>query len=74
MIGVKLKLYMLGKEDQMGAANLKKTRRIDEQRIHVERVTGRARRYAVLNHVLPVSMASLASHIVHTCFLLTKFD
>ncbi len=58
----------------MSAKNVVETRRMEALRIHVERAIGRARNFSILNHVFPVSMASIASDIVRVCFLLTNLD
>ena len=73
--GVRLNIPpRLAGRTQFTCKEVETTRRIAEQRIHVERAIGRARRYDILNSVMPLSMAGLSDHIVKVCFLLTNFD
>ncbi len=58
----------------MPAEEVKRGRRIAALRIHVERVIGRIKNFAILKGTLPISMIRVANQIVSVCAWLTNFQ
>ena len=65
--------FMDGKP-QLTAEDVKSGRSIASLRIHIERVIGRIKNYAILKSTLPLSMIRLANQIVAVCAWLTNFN
>ena len=58
----------------MPALHVERTRRIGELHIHVERITGRGRRFEILNQKFFNTMYDLVSDINCISMYLTNFD
>lgn len=65
--------FMEGRQ-HMPAEEVKRGRRIAALRIHVERVIGRIKNFAILKGTLPISMIRVANQIVSVCAWLTNFQ
>ena len=63
----------LGRREQLTSREVEETRRIASLRIHVERAIGRVKNYRLLQTVLPIAFANVASDIVIVCAYLTNF-
>ena len=74
-LGVTLNIpSFMDNRSQMSAADVIKTRRIAEARIHVERGIGRIKNYHLLQGVMPITMADITSQIFTVCAYLTNFS
>ncbi len=65
--------FMEGRQ-QLPAEEIQRGRRIAALRIHVERVIGRIKNFAILKGTLPISMIRVANQIVSVCAWLTNFQ
>ncbi|XP_021373733.1 uncharacterized protein LOC110463446 [Mizuhopecten yessoensis] len=63
-----------GNSNQFSTTEVFQTQEIAQLRIHVERSIGRVKNFHILEGVLPLSLAPLASKIVQVCCWLTNFD
>ena len=74
-VGVDLNIppFMQGRK-QLPANEVFRGRQIASLRIHVERVIGRIKNYAILKTKLPISMARIANQIVCVCAWLVNFQ
>ena len=74
-LGVTLNIPLfMDNRSQMSAADVIKTRRIAEATIHVEIVIGRLKNYRLLQGVMPITIADIASKIFTVCAYLTNFS
>ena len=73
--GVELNIppFMEGRK-QMSAEDIQRGRHIASLRIHVERVIGRIKNYAILKGTMPNTLMRLANQIVSVCAWLTNFQ
>lgn len=53
--------------EQMSRQKVKKTKKIANARIHVERAIGRMKWFAILKHVLPINLVPLMDDIIVIC-------
>ena len=58
--------------EQMSTCDVKKTKRVANARIHVERAIGRMKLFAILQNTLPVSLVPLIDDIVTVCAALVN--
>lgn len=58
---------------QLPREDIQKTHHIASLRIHVERVIGRVKKFAILQGNFPLSMSRLVNQIVCVCAWLTNF-
>lgn len=72
-IALNIPPFMEGKK-QLSSEEVKSGRNIASLRIHVERVIGRIKNYAILKSTLPLSMIRLANQIVTVCAWLSNFN
>lgn len=73
MRGAELVLPPAGKgKAQMTPADVAKTKKVANVRIHVERVIQRIKTFRLISQVLPISLLSHADHIVTVCCALTN--
>lgn len=59
---------------QLPVEAIRRGRKIASLRIHIERVIGRIKSFAILKETLPLSMARIADQIVTVCALLVNFQ
>ena len=73
--GIRLNIppFMDGKR-QFSPEEIQSGRGIASLRIHVERVIGRIKNFAILKSTLPITMVRLANQIVSVCAWLTNFQ
>ena len=73
--GVELNIppFMEGRKE-MSAEDIQRGRHIASLRIHVERVIGRIKNYAILKGTMPNTLMRLANQIVSVCAWLTNFQ
>ena len=72
-ISLNIPPFMDGKR-QFSAEEIRSGRGIASLRIHVERVIGRIKNFAILKSTLPITMIRLANQIVSVCAWLTNFQ
>ena len=63
----------LGQRQQLSSLEVIETRRIASIRMHVEHAIGRMKNYRLLQYVIPLTLADIASDIVCVCAYLTNF-
>ena len=59
---------------QLPASEVLEGRKIASVRIHVERVIGRIKNYAILKGTLPLTLSRIANQIISACALLVNFQ
>lgn len=57
---------------QMTAADVAKTKKIANVRIHVERVIQRIKKFRILSQVIPISLLSTLDHAIVVCCAITN--
>ena len=72
-ISLNIPPFMDGKQ-QFSPEEIRSGRGIASLRIHVERVIGRIKNFAILKSTLPITMIRLANQIVSVCAWLTNFQ
>ena len=65
--------FMEGRQ-QLSASDVKSGRGIASLRIHVERLIGRIKNYAILKGTFPITMIRIADQILSVCAWLTNFQ
>jgi len=65
--------FMEGRQ-QLSATDIQSGRGIASLRIHVERLIGRIKNYAILKGTLPITMIRIVDHIFSVCAWLTNFQ
>ena len=64
----------LEKRQKLLASEVLEGRKIASLRIHVERVIGRIKNYAILKGTLPITLSRIANQIVCVCAWLVNFQ
>ena len=72
-IGLNIPPFLEGRS-QLPAQEVYRGRQIVSVRIHIERVIGRIKNYAILKSTLPISMARIANQMVSVCAWLVNFQ
>ena len=63
----------LSQKQQLSSKQVMETHRIAELRIHVERAIGRIKSFRILQGVIPITLADIASDVFLVCALITNF-